>query len=508
MKILQRRTSILIEVGTEKYDGLLVPVYEFRHLTFQEYLAGLALVRGHFPGHDKTKRLAERIAPLAGITVEGKMNFHMNDKQQKEFVISENWREALRLCIASCNDDDVDEAITAILTPLNTEDAEKTTRPRTVLAALCLADEPNVSEAMGNQVLQQFVQQVGENDGLAKTVITSLDTAAMELAHSVWAEKLQRELAEEFRRREAQVRRHPGSLCGMMGKEIIFALSEPTLEISKLIEQLDGTKEIETIINSVTLMSIASGQDFPDTSIITIYLCKLFGGTTEIETIINSAIFMPIASRQDFPAIPIISALNKLSVLLNRSSAMDHAAAWAMYWLAKNNQEQVMGWMKNDSCAQIILTYLEQPNFDKEATRWLINFAGEVREIRAVEPLIAKLGDENEEVRKAALDALAKITRDKIDQILLSGYSGASYPRLDPKQPIPHRGFAVAVETLKTQLSKYLVHLSLGLVDPKEPISHARIAKAAETLNLPPEEIQRRYEELAQQFGLILEWKQ
>ena len=45
-------------------------------------------------------------------------------------------------------------------------------------------------------------------------------------------------------------------------------------------------------------------------------------------------------------------------------------------------------------------------------------------------------------------------------------------------------------------------------LNPKVPIPHSRIAEAAEALNLPSEEIQRRYEVLAQQFGLTLEWKQ
>jgi len=94
--------------------------------------------------------------------------------------------------------------------------------------------------------------------------------------------------------------------------------------------------------------------------------------------------------------------------------------------------------------------------------------------VRAVEPLIAKLDDEDKDVRQQALGALAKITRDETDQKLLSKYFDAEYSWLDPKVPIPH----------------------------------ARIAEAAEALKLPPEEIQRRYEELAQQFGLILEWKQ
>ena len=43
---LERRTGIVIEAGEVRHRGRPVPVYEFRHLTFQEYLAGLALVDG------------------------------------------------------------------------------------------------------------------------------------------------------------------------------------------------------------------------------------------------------------------------------------------------------------------------------------------------------------------------------------------------------------------------------------------------------------------------------
>jgi len=111
---------------------------------------------------------------------------------------------------------------------------------------------------------------------------------------------------------------------------------------------------------------------------------------------------------------------------------------------------------------------------DKDVRRVACRALGEIKDVRAVEPLIAKLDDESDRGRKAALEALAKITRDETDQKLLSEYFDARYSWLDPK----------------------------------EPIAHARIAKAAEILELPPEEIQRRYEALAQQFGLILEWKQ
>ena len=46
LKLLERRTGILVEAGHVRHLGRPVPVFEFRHLTFQEYLAGLALVDG------------------------------------------------------------------------------------------------------------------------------------------------------------------------------------------------------------------------------------------------------------------------------------------------------------------------------------------------------------------------------------------------------------------------------------------------------------------------------
>jgi hypothetical protein len=42
-----------------------MPVFEFRHLTFQEYLTGLALVDGCYPERDRSLTLAQAIAPLA-----------------------------------------------------------------------------------------------------------------------------------------------------------------------------------------------------------------------------------------------------------------------------------------------------------------------------------------------------------------------------------------------------------------------------------------------------------
>jgi len=97
VEVLERRSSLLIEAGHVRIDGRELPVYEFRHLTFQEYLAGLALVDGRFPGHEKGVRLAGRVAPLAGVVREQDTRFG-----SPESVVTANWREPLRLCLAAC----------------------------------------------------------------------------------------------------------------------------------------------------------------------------------------------------------------------------------------------------------------------------------------------------------------------------------------------------------------------------------------------------------------------
>ncbi|MGX9726926.1 MAG: NACHT domain-containing protein [Candidatus Electronema sp. VV] len=150
LSLLERRTGMMIQSGHSRHNGLEVPVYEFRHLTFQEYLAGIALVQGHYQGRDKNKRLAEVIAPLAGQV--GDYRFVGNS------MVKENWQEALRLCLAACNDDDADAALLAILRPLPGETG--TARGRAIQAALCLIDEPNVFENTKNEVIFELIERM------------------------------------------------------------------------------------------------------------------------------------------------------------------------------------------------------------------------------------------------------------------------------------------------------------------------------------------------------------
>jgi hypothetical protein len=299
---------------------------------------------------------------------------------------------------------------------------------------LCLVDEPNASDAVGEQILTVLAQQIGENDGMGNT---SLDAAAMELAHSGWSQRLQVSLAKEFCQREAKVRWHPGGLCGMVGKEVIFSSSDASEQrLATLVESLDSSDELNAIIAALTIMNVALHGKFP-----------------------NSLVFL---------------VLEKLVTWLDNTPATANVVAEAMYWLARENNEEVVKWINHEANIQIILDGLTKPNFDVETIRLFVMFAENIKDSRAVELLMvklsmAKLGDDDADVREEALGVLAKITGDDIDRKLLSG-------------------------------ARYL------WLDPKEPISHSHITEAVERLKLPREEIQRRYENLAKRFGLKLEW--
>jgi HEAT repeat protein len=195
VRLLERRTGILVEAGRVQHEGLLQPVFEFRHLTFQEYLAGLALVSGRFPGYDRGLTVAERVAPLAGRTA----TMTLAHSYATEVAVSESWREALRLCLATCRDDEVDDVLLAIVRPRKNE-PDVTVRPRAVLAALCLTDEPNASSDVISEVLAALAAEV---DPDASQSGTSFRGAIEGLARSAWARALMQALAFEFARRES-----------------------------------------------------------------------------------------------------------------------------------------------------------------------------------------------------------------------------------------------------------------------------------------------------------------
>ncbi|KUN19849.1 hypothetical protein AQJ23_35980 [Streptomyces antibioticus] len=212
LRRLERQTGILVESGHVSHDGELIPVYEFRHLTFQEYLAGLALVARRYPDRNRQMSLAEQIGALTAETSPIETS-----TDRVEAAIAENWREAIRLTVMTCNDDDVDDVLRAIATPLPGEDPAATARPRAALACACLADEPNVSEEVAADIVTRFVAELTEDDGTGNGT-TVFDATLEEVGGSSWAAVLSRRIVTEWLRDPALYRRFAGPAAVVLGR--------------------------------------------------------------------------------------------------------------------------------------------------------------------------------------------------------------------------------------------------------------------------------------------------
>jgi HEAT repeat protein len=373
LRLLERRTGILIEAGHIRYCGRPAPVFEFRHLSFQEYLSGLALVEGRFPDRDMTKSLAAQIGVLAGQT--GKRHGAGDqaddataEDEGAELTVAENWQEAIRLSIASCNDDDVDAALLAVLRPSGGENIKETTRPRAVHAALCLADDPNVSEDVAREVLECFVRQVNKKDGTGP-VKTSIDAAIKELATSRWAEMLQSLLLREFCRRKGDIRNSFGSLYGEIA---VHSVSSDEEEIrGLLIERVarlnsqDKMSAISTALQVMTLTYHGKGCLVP----------RLAEG---------------------------------LLGMLSANGAVAHAAAWALMWL---NGERVNygSWHPSEIEIQKLISLIGSSNYDSMATNFLISILRNERSQEATESLNFKLNSRNKDTQLRAINSLGWI---------------------------------------------------------------------------------------------------
>ena len=57
------RSSLLILVGHDIEDGKLQRIYEFRHLTFQEYLAAVAVAEGFYPNRTEADTILSVLKP-------------------------------------------------------------------------------------------------------------------------------------------------------------------------------------------------------------------------------------------------------------------------------------------------------------------------------------------------------------------------------------------------------------------------------------------------------------
>jgi hypothetical protein len=465
---LERRTGLLVETGYQQHDGKPVPVYEFRHLTFQEYLAALALVEGRYPGHNRDSTLAERVGPLAGRCVEVETDPNTR-APGLEWQVAENWREPLRLCVACCNDDDVDAAIKAILQPTEASNVPRNgspdrathARPRAILAALCLADEPNVSQPTAEAVLRNFIAHAGPYDGSGHAR-TGFDRAVLEVAASSWAAQLQMSLVHEFQWRGLENRRGPGGLLGM-------------------VSDVDRPDDESGLARWMThqVMQVTSGS---------------------VESAIIAAMaVMSAAFNGKARVVP--GLIDALITFLPRGPVAAYAASWALGWLSNSAPGRDAIWRPSAAEFSRLLPFLTDSATDPEALTWLAWISRCIQSSEAIAPQLELLAHPHSSTREAAADALGEIGDDRAVDALR--------PHLtDPVADVRRCTLKALVQIRGDDVAKKLLlqwhDANSPFIDPQEPINASHVSKAAKELKLPETEIRRRYEGLAAEYGLTL----
>nr|VFJ49102.1 MAG: PBS lyase HEAT-like repeat-containing protein [Candidatus Kentron sp. DK] len=555
LHLLEARAGLLIQSGHRKHDGRSTPVYEFRHLTFQEYLAGLALVQGHYRGWSRERSLAQAVAPLAGQVGEKRW------EGDEDTAVVENWREALRLCVAACNDSEVEEVLRAILTPLssrqgtssrqgsrepasrdgfNTHSARDgnqpgTERARAVLAALCLADEPNVGEQLAREVLQQLAAQVGENDG-GGFVDTSLDAAALEAARSRWGAALADYLLDEFLQREAAARGRPGELYGLAWEaQLPSAAAELARWLAAQALRLPTCEEREATGIALAVAYLAfRDRDCRAPGLVEGLIGRLTGGAASSPgaALTEAAAWALFGMNRVDPSEhrwhPTPAEQRQLIAAADRPDGDGEALYWlseifgnermagavdallrqlAAGYRADTRQAMVeaLGQIGDPRAVDALAARLADAGEDKDVRLAAAVALGQIGDPdpRAVEPLVARLADagEDKDVRRAVAEALGQIGEEPALAALRACLD-------DPVEAARRAALGGLAQTCKDQIDRRLLFANLygfgpGL-DPRQPIDTARMEQAARILKKPLPEIRRRYGKLAEEFGLKL----
>jgi hypothetical protein len=148
---VEDRSSLLMMTGLDVEDNRLVEFYEFRHLTFQEFLTARAMVEGWYPERKEDDTLTSVLEP------------HFED---------EEWREIIPLAAALGGK--ATDALIQRLTKLmrgQTVDSRRSYTQIFTAAGNCLADEVAARPETIRESIQQMVKLGGHFDGATFTPV-------------------------------------------------------------------------------------------------------------------------------------------------------------------------------------------------------------------------------------------------------------------------------------------------------------------------------------------------
>jgi hypothetical protein len=460
LTLLERRTGLLMQSGFTRHNGRSVAIYEFRHLTLQEYLAGIALVQGHYRGRNRNDSQAEAIQHLAG---QVSKKDHEDIEFNVETTVVESWREPLRLCIAASNDDVVDDSLLAILRQLQDE-PQSTLRARAVLAAQCLADEPNVSDDVVQEVLNCFINVIDEYDG--EDISTSVNEAVESLAISRWSSKLSEHMLSGFLERKDHDRYSHGSLYALI-------------------------QNIQLPKNEDERQSWFKGES-----------ARLKTSTPEQATGIALQIMHSAYSRnleKEFNEDEISSLADNLIPFLFDNNPTCHAIAWALGWMCESNI-----WLPNPIQLDHLNHAISKKTYDSEALFWIAKIFKKHSTPATSKNLQKHLSLSTDRAKAAILNTLASFANPKT-LTLLKKYFHHNDVEVR-RAAVGGLKFYCELEIEKKLLLWNPDFLQVGIsgIDPLSTIDSKDITSCAKELHISRYEVWDLYGKLIQRYSLPL----
>jgi hypothetical protein len=137
---IEYRSSLLMQVGNELIDGVLESIYEFRHLTFQEYLAARGYAEQQYPGR------------TAGQDLVDVLGSHFEDERWEEVI-------ALAAVLAGARAEELIKRLIACSYGRGESSVTDSRRRLSRLICQCIRDEVKVTTA----TLRSALEEIGRN---------------------------------------------------------------------------------------------------------------------------------------------------------------------------------------------------------------------------------------------------------------------------------------------------------------------------------------------------------
>jgi hypothetical protein len=153
---IEYRSSLLMQTGYQKIDNEFQPVFEFRHLTFQEYLAARGFVQEQYPGRNDEQPLVDVLSP------------HFQD---------ERWQEVIPLAavLAGRKADVVIQSLikTSEPSPSPAELDQDSPPTASYILTQCLVDEVTVTPATLRNALMEVATKMGSKGRWSESILPS-----------------------------------------------------------------------------------------------------------------------------------------------------------------------------------------------------------------------------------------------------------------------------------------------------------------------------------------------